>query len=161
LKRIEAKGALPERRGVAIPKKEALLYVEDDDDNWVVAEMRLRNVYELSRAGTAEQACRLLVQRGAEFSAILMDIELRGSELNGVELTELLRGKRQRTAVPLYARALPVLNTPVVFVTAHGAKYSDSYLLHAGGSKVISKPVNFGELNVALTQLHLARIRQR
>jgi CheY-like chemotaxis protein len=161
LKRIEPKGALFERASQAIPKKEALLYVEDDDDNWVVAEMRLRNAYDLTRAATAEQACRILAQRGAEFSAILMDIELRGSDLNGVELTELLRGMRQRTGAPLYARTLPVLNTPVVFVTAHGAKYSDSYLLHAGGSKVISKPVNFGELNVALTQLHLARIRQR
>lgn len=162
LKKIEPKGALSERGKITpIPKKEALLYVEDDNDNWIVTEMRLRNVYDLARAVTAEQACRILAQRGAQFSAILMDIELRGSELNGVELTELLRGKRSRASAPAYARAIPILDTPVVFVTAHGAKYSDSYLLHAGGSKVISKPVNFGELNVALTQLHLERIRLR
>jgi CheY-like chemotaxis protein len=162
LKKIEPKVVSPERRATGpIAKREALLYVEDDDDNWLVTEMRLKRVYELARAVSAEQACQILTQRGALFSAILMDIELRGSELNGVELTELLRGKRSRSSAPRYAHGLPLLQTPIVFVTAHGAKYSDSYLLHAGGSKVIAKPVNFGELSIALTQLHLARIRER
>lgn len=162
MKKLEPKPAVTERAAVGpARKKEALLYVEDDDDNWTVTEIRLRNVYELVRAVSSEQACRILAQRGAQFSAILMDIELRGSELNGVELTELLRGKSLRANPPPYTRGVPALDTPIVFVTAHGAKYSDSYLLHAGGSKVIPKPINFGELNIALTQLHLARVRRR
>src|SRR4051812_16758177 len=71
-------------------RKELLLYVEDDDDNWEVAELRLSKSYDLVRAATDEQACRLIRERRAEIDVILMDIELRGSELNGFELTELL-----------------------------------------------------------------------
>lgn len=162
MKRIDPPGAPQARRPAEQErKKEPLLYVEDDDDNWTVTEMRLRSAYDLTRAATAEEACRTLCQRGPEFAAILMDIELRGSELNGVQLTELLRGRLNRSTFPVYTRGVPVLSTPVLFVTAHGAKYSDTFLLNAGGNKVIPKPVNFGELTLALTQLHLARVRQR
>ncbi|MDB4990712.1 MAG: Multi-sensor hybrid histidine kinase [Myxococcaceae bacterium] len=160
MKRIGSKnepglGAAGHERAV---HREHVLYVEDDDSNWRVAELRLSQGYDLLRASNSEQACRVIHQRGTELAAILMDIELRGSELNGVELTKLIRGKRSAVEVPAYARDLPtLLNTPIIFVTAHGAKYSDAQLLLAGGDKVIGKPVDFGALSVALTQLHLAR----
>jgi CheY-like chemotaxis protein len=139
--------------------REQLLYVEDDDANWRVAELRLSQGYELCRADGAEATCRVLRQRGSELAAILMDIELRGSELNGVELTKLIRGKRtELEQLPAYARDLPVLlHTPIIFVTAYGAKYTDAQLIFAGGDKIIAKPVDFGALSLALTQLHLAR----
>jgi CheY-like chemotaxis protein len=153
---------IEQRRPPELPRKrELLLYVEDDDDNWIVAEARLKHAYEVVRARSSQQACREIVQRGSEICAILMDIELRGSDLNGVELTELIRGRSTRASLPDYARNVPVLTTPVLFVTAHGAKYSDAALMHAGGNKVIPKPVNFGDLNIALTQLHLERIAKR
>jgi CheY-like chemotaxis protein len=157
VKKIEQRPRLTE----PTRKRELLLYVEDDDDNWIVTETRLKHVYDIVRARTAQQACREIVQRGSEITAILMDIELRGSDLNGVELTELFRGKSMHPSLPDYTRNVPVLTTPVLFVTAHGAKYSDAALMHAGGNKVIPKPVNFGDLNLALTQLHLARIAKR
>src|SRR5262245_29711087 len=106
------------RQSEAPRGKEALLYVEDDDDNWTVADMRLRNAYELVRAANSEQACRILAQRGHEFAAILMDIELRGSDLNGVELAQLLRGRSTRAQLPTYAKAVPVSDVPLLFVTA-------------------------------------------
>jgi CheY-like chemotaxis protein len=138
--------------------REQLLYVEDDDSNFRVADLRLSTVYELIRAENSEQACRVLRDRGDELSAILMDIELRGSDLNGVDLTKLIRGKRAELTLPAYAQATPTLmQVPIIFVTAHGAKYSDAHLLFAGGDKVISKPVDFSALNLALTQLHLSR----
>jgi CheY-like chemotaxis protein len=138
--------------------REQLLYVEDDDSNWRVAELRLSQGYELIRASNSEQACRIAQQRGLALAAVLMDIELRGSELNGVELTKLFRGKPGERELPGYARGLPTLDgVPIIFVTAHGAKYSDADLIAAGGDKVIAKPVDFGALSVALTQLHLAR----
>lgn len=161
MKKIDPQARPEPRRTDPLRKRELLLYVEDDDDNWTVAEARLQHVYEVVRASTSEEACRVIGQRGPDLSAILMDIELRGSDLNGVELTELLRGRSTRPFLPAYARGLPSLATPVLFVTAHGAKYSDAALMNAGGSKVIPKPVNFGELNIALTQLHLARIAKR
>lgn len=146
------------RRPSLPPRRELLLYVEDDDDNWEVAALRLRNCYEILRAPNAKEACKLLARKGRALSAILMDIELRGSELNGIQLTQLIRGKITLHGLPAYARGVPTLQTPIIFVTAHGARYSDTHLLLAGGDKVISKPVDFGALNVALTQLHLSRI---
>jgi CheY-like chemotaxis protein len=139
-------------------RREVLLYVEDDDDNWRVAQLRLSEGYELIRARNAAEACRALEYRGTELSAILMDIELRGSDLDGVQLTQLVRGKAPRGTLPAYARGVSALNTPIIFVTAHGAKYGDTQLILAGGDKVISKPIDFGALNLAITQLHLSRM---
>jgi CheY-like chemotaxis protein len=153
----EAEPGAPQRPRVL--RREQILYVEDDDSNWRVAELRLNTGYDLRRADSAEAACRFIKQSGAELTAILMDIELRGSELNGVDLTKLIRGKRaELEQVPSYARDLPTLpQTPIIFVTAHGARYTDAQLLAAGGDKVIAKPVDFGALSIALTQLHLSR----
>jgi CheY-like chemotaxis protein len=139
-----------------VRQRDLVLYVEDNEDNWHVAQLRLRERYALLRAGDAREACRIIGTRGPELSAVLMDIELRGSELNGLELVELLRGKRPGATAPDFARALPALAAPIVFVTAHGAKYPDEQLLAAGGDKVIAKPVDFGALSLALTQLHLS-----
>ena len=81
-------GTRPDERRSITPslrpamRREVLLYVEDDDDNWRVAQLRLSEGYELIRARNAAEACRALEYRGAELSAILMDIELRGSDLD-------------------------------------------------------------------------------
>lgn len=154
-------GSKDERASVRPPRprhRELVLYVEDDDTNWSVAELRLSQGYELLRAANAAEACRIVRARGTEIAAILMDIELRGSELNGVELTKAIRGKHTTLPPPPYARDMPaLLHTPIIFVTAHGAKYSDAQLVFAGGDKVIAKPVDFGILSLALTELHLTR----
>jgi CheY-like chemotaxis protein len=138
-----------------------LLYVEDDDENWDVAEYRLNRAYQMVRAATAEEACREVRQRGRGISVILMDIELRGSELNGIELTELFRGKRLSRALPPYAVDLPPVTQPIIFVTAHGARYTDVELMLFGADKVIAKPVDFAALNLAVTSLQLARSPRR
>ena len=88
-----------------------------------------------------------------ELMAILMDIELRGSELNGIELTELFRGKRPAKSLPDYARGLPTFTNPIIFVTAHGARYSDVELMLFGADRVIAKPVNFQALTLALQSI--------
>lgn len=136
-------------------RPELLLYVEDDDDNWEVAELRLGKAYELIRACNDEQACQLLRDRRADISVILMDIELRGSQLNGVELTELLRGNTlpHKPILPSYAQNLPVMSKPVIYVTANGARYTSAQLMLSGADKVIEKPVNFMQLQMALAEL--------
>jgi CheY-like chemotaxis protein len=134
---------------------EQLLYVEDDDDNWEVAEYRLADSYNLVRAKTAEEACAIIRARRAEIDVILMDIELRGSDLNGVELTELLRGNRlpASRSIPNYARNLPLFSKPVIYVTAHGRRYTSVQLMLSGADKVIAKPVNFADLRAAIADL--------
>jgi len=136
--------------------RETLLYVEDDDENWDVAEYRLSKAYNIVRAATSEQACREVQQRGRAFAAILMDIELRGSELNGIELTELFRGKRPGKVLPDYAAGMPTFTNPIIFVTAHGARYSDVELMLFGADRVIAKPVNFATLTLALQSIQFA-----
>ena len=137
-------------------ERDLILYIEDDDQNWDVAKLRLEGSYELLRAANAEQACRAVRERGAEISAILMDIELRGSDLNGVELTELYRGRLKSHDLPAYAQGLPLFTKPIIFVTAHGARYSDVELMLFGADKVIPKPVNFLSLSLALATLQLS-----
>jgi CheY-like chemotaxis protein len=140
-------------------RRELILYVEDDDDNWEIAELRLARRYELVRARNDEQACRILRDRHHEIDLILMDIELRGSELNGIELTELLRGNTlpERSLLPSYARNLSPVSKPVVFVTAHGARFTRVQLLLSGADKVITKPVDFADLQVVVRELLAAR----
>lgn len=136
-------------------RRELLLYVEDDDDNWEVAEYRLSESYDIIRAANAEEACKIVRERRSEIDLILMDIELRGSDLNGVELTELLRGNSLPASkmVPAYARNLPPVSKPVIYVTAHGKRYTNVQLMLSGADKVIAKPVNFADLRNAVSEL--------
>jgi len=151
-----------ERRPSIRPeKRDLILYVEDDDENWDVAEYRLSRSFDMLRAPTSERACHWVRERGAEISVILMDIELRGSELNGTELTELLRGRPAKRPLPDYAQDMPLVTKPIIFVTAHGARYSDVELMLFGADKVIAKPVNFAALNLALTSLQLSHATRR
>jgi CheY-like chemotaxis protein len=140
-------------------RRELLLYVEDNDDNWEIAQLRLGKAYDLLRASTDEEACRLIRQHRGEIDVILMDIELMGSVLNGVELTHLLRGSPLPDGRPLpeFARGLPPVSKPVIYVTARGAHYPDTQLMRSGGDKVISKPVDFMQLQMALSELVMER----
>ena len=147
----------PQEKG----RRDTILYVEDDDENWDVAEYRLSNVYHMVRAANSEQACRLVVEHARDITVILMDIELRGSELDGIELTTLFRGKPLNRLVPAYARDLPTVTKPIIFVTAHGVRYSDVELMLFGADKVIPKPVKFEALSLALTSLQLSQALKR
>jgi CheY-like chemotaxis protein len=140
-------------------RPDVLLYVEDDDDNWEVAELRLGKHFAMLRATDDASACRIVRERRGEIDIILMDIELRGSALNGVELTELLRGHcaKPRDTLPEYARDLPVISKPIIYVTAHGARYTNVRLMLSGADRVIPKPVDFTSLQVALSELLLDR----
>jgi CheY-like chemotaxis protein len=141
----------PERRAESKP---VILYVEDDEDNWDVASLRLGNHYELLRASSAEEACTVLREHGHRLSLVMMDIELRGSDFSGTELTDLWRGQRASDeALPAYARNLPKLTKPILFVTAHSAQHELVKVMLAGGEQVISKPVNFADLLAALERL--------
>jgi CheY-like chemotaxis protein len=153
LRQPVARSLLPDLR------REVLLYVEDDDDNWAVAELRLGKSYEMVRARTDREACDVLRERRFEIDVVLMDIELRGCELNGVELTQLLRGNRLPAGrvVPAYARDLPPMSKPVIYVTANGARYTSVQLMLSGADKVIAKPVDFQELQTVLSDFLMER----
>jgi len=131
-----------------------VLYVEDNDDNWSVAELRLSSVYRLIRASNDREACALLIEHAAELYFVLMDVELQGSTLDGIALTKVLRGRLPADQVPDYARRVQVSNVPVVFVTAYHAAFGPA-MQAAGGNLVVPKPVEFRQLIRALTSMHL------
>ena len=115
-----------------------LLYVEDNDANWEVAQLLLKGTYRLSRARNAKEAVSHLETSG--FDLILMDIELGGSDLDGIQLTQLFRGTLPNP--PSFASTLKPVDTPIVFVTAYTARYGDSELQAKGGDGVVHKPVD-------------------
>jgi serine/threonine protein kinase/CheY-like chemotaxis protein len=138
-------------------KRDRVLYVEDEAENRDVAELRLRRSYELLLAKNDEEACRILRDEGSTLSAVLMDIQLKGSALDGIELVHLIRGTLSEAKKPAYARGIAPLKLPVFFVTAYGGRYSTDELLAAGAERVVSKPVNFAELTLALIDIHLKK----
>lgn len=149
-------GATPVPLG-RTPNARPLLYVEDNDENWHVAELRLASRFELVRAKNDMQACAHLRSRGSDFVAVLMDIELQGSQLNGIDLTRLLRGRPIECALPAFASDCPTLNVPIIFMTAYGDVYSEAALRTAGGDLVLTKPIDFKQLNMALMNLYVNR----
>ena len=137
---------------------DTLLYVEDDDASWLAAYPRLKRSYNLLRAANDREACAAIVEHKDTLVAILMDIELRGSALDGIQLTRLLRGRIGTSDLPPYAQAVKPLSVPVLFVTTPGVRASEAELLAAGGNKVLAKPIDFLQLTSALTHLRLQRI---
>src|SRR5687768_5305212 len=141
------------------PESELVLYVEDDTDNWRVTRARLRRRFRLVWARTAREACELLKTHAEQIFAILMDIELKGSELDGIQLTRLIRGTYDRELGPSYARDVPVLDrVPILFVTAYGPQYPEAELIAAGGNRRLTKPVDFAELSLSLSLLDVEQL---
>ncbi|MET0385688.1 MAG: response regulator [Polyangiales bacterium] len=145
----------------AEPSKEPrklVLYVEDDEANREVASARLAKGYQVVLAVDDREACKAVLEHGAQLSLILMDIELQGSALNGIDLTRLFRGKPSAVIAPSYAVGMTPIDTPILFVTAYGERYDRSELLAAGGDEIIQKPVDFVALHTAMARAYLGRL---
>jgi CheY-like chemotaxis protein len=135
--------------------RQLVLYVEDNADNREVASARLKSTYEVLLAADDRAACEVLARYGAKLSLVLMDIELKGSLLSGVDLARLIRGKLEPHRSQPYTAAVPQLDVPIIFVTAYGKSYPRADLLLAGGGEVIDKPINFVQLHTAMTRQYL------
>ena len=130
-----------------------VLFVEDDAANALVLRSRLSEELEVLSAQNDLEACDVVRARHAELHCVLMDIELRGSALNGTQLTQLFRGLPLDVELPAYARDLPVLKHPIIYITAHSAHFDDEQLLHTGADLIMAKPVSFVRLLFALGQV--------
>jgi CheY-like chemotaxis protein len=134
-----------------------ILYVEDEDENWLVAELLLRRGYDLLRARDDREACAAVIDQHDKLTAVLMDIQLAGSRLDGIKLTRLFRGRLSTPDLPAYARLVRPIEVPIVFVTAYGARYTESDLIAAGGDTLLPKPVDFLRLTTTLRRLEMQR----
>lgn len=145
---------------VSARPRHRILYVEDNDDNWNVIEFRTGASYELLRAQNDREACDIL-RAAPELYVVLMDVELSGSKLNGIQLTKLIRGQLPREQQPFYATGIAPSDVPIIFVTAFAAAYPNAELVAAGANDVLPKPVDFTRLNLALTKLFVGRTLNR
>lgn len=123
-----------------------ILYVEDNAINSKVVTYGLRGRYDVVIAATARRACQLVATRHDDFVAVLMDIELQGSELDGIELTRLFRGNLYGAALPDYVAGVNALAVPIIIVTAYAERYTDEFLLQAGANACMRKPLNLARL---------------
>ena len=124
--------------------------MEDEDTNWEVTQLSLRDKFALQRASTSAEAFAMLDRE--KFDLILMDIQLSGSDLNGIEITQSLRGLTTG-GVPDYAKNVDCQGARIIFVTAYSARYTKEELIEAGGDDLITKPVDFTRLSLAISRL--------
>ncbi len=141
----------PQTKDVIDPSKPLLLYVEDEDDNWEVTELRLRGRYKLVRAADDQAACEIVRRHGSTLYAVLMDIQLKGSRLDGIQLCRLFKGQLEGDLPPYAWRC--TTPAPIFFVTAYGNQYTEEELIAAGGTALITKPVDFVRLDLALARV--------
>src|SRR5262245_48365810 len=136
-------------------RQRLVLYVEDYADNFEVAELHLGRRYRLLWAPDDKTACDHLRKHAHELTAVLMDIQLKGSQLDGIQLARIIRGTLTEPKLPSYAQDVPPTGVPIFFLTAYGSIYSEKELLESGGTRVLAKPVDFVDLTLALARVHL------
>ncbi len=127
-----------------------VLYVEDEDLNWEVMFHMLEGDFRLTRAKNSVEAFEMLENKS--FEVVLMDIQLAGSDLSGIEITKLMKGKFNGP-IPTYATPEKNYEAPVIFVTAYAVAYDKKDLIGFGGTDLFFKPVEFPELTQAIKQL--------
>ena len=130
-----------------------VLYVEDNAINSKVVRYGLRGRYDVVVAATAREACDLVRARRDDFIAVLMDIELQGSELDGIDLTRLFRGNLDGDTLPDYAAGVRTIEVPIIIVTAYVERYTDEYLLEAGANACMRKPLDLSGLRDLLLSI--------
>ena len=110
-----------------------ILYVEDDETNFDIARSILSQGFDVDWASSSDQAIDKLGSRS--YDLLLMDIELSGSAMSGLDLTQELRsGRFDRTEQRLS-------ELPIIIVTAYTAAYSENELLSIGANAMLYKPI--------------------
>lgn len=138
-----------------------ILYVEDDADTFRLAALRLKDKYQLVNAATDREACAQLEAWGDRLYAVLMDVELQGSALDGLALVQLLRGQLPAARTPAWARRVPQLNIPIIVMTAYPEKHSEAEARTLGATHFVPKPIDFRRLNLALAQANILSVMAR
>lgn len=142
--------------------KPLVLYVEDDVDTFKLAQARLQARYEVINAATDRAAAELISKHGEDLYAVLMDIELQGSTLDGLALVKAMRGMTAKTALPPWAQAMPTLpHVPVIVMTAYVTRYTEAEVKAVGATHFLTKPIDFMRLNLALAQANIQSVMAR
>jgi CheY-like chemotaxis protein len=142
--------------------KPLVLYVEDDADTFKLAQLRLEAKYELINAPTDRRAFGLLLEHHVDLFAVLMDIELKESVLDGLGLVKAIRGLTAKNALPSWAQGLPALpHLPIIVMTEYATRYSEDQVKAVGANYFLTKPIDFMRLNLALAQVNIQSVMAR
>ena len=116
---------------------QAVLYVEDEDVNWEVAELSLRSKFNLTRAKTAQEAFGLLATK--TFDLILMDCQM--PSMSGLEATRRLLAR------------YPEQGLKIAAVTADATMEGARECQRAGMCAHLSKPFSMNELETLIADV--------
>ena len=130
-----------------------------DDASFDETSTRLRAAYKVVRAQKDREACAAIREHHTKLVAVLLDVDMPGSILDGILLTRILRGRVPSMGVPPFARNLPALDVPIVLVTHRPDSYAAEDMRRYGGDRLMRKPVEIHKLTLALTDWHLLRGR--
>ena len=114
-------------------KHPKVLYIEDNEMNFDIARSILDSQFKIDWASSSDQAISKLEEE--RYDLVLMDIELAGSALSGIDLTQEIRSGRFDSD----GRRLSKL--PIIIVTAYMAAYSEDELLSLGADAMLYKPM--------------------
>lgn len=134
-----------------------VLFVDIDDAHFEQTSERMRKAYKLVRAQKDREACELIREHHEDLVAVLLDVDMPGSILDGILLTRILRGRVPAMGVPPFARNLPAIDVPIFLVTSRSESYADEDMRRYGGDRLMQKPLEIHKLTLALTDWHLAR----
>jgi CheY-like chemotaxis protein len=81
-----------------------------------------------------------------------MDVQLAGSEYNGIEICEILSGLKPEEELCDFAKGIRT-DIPIVIVTAYASLYTKEQMLKSGAKDFITKPVDFTHLLIVLSRL--------
>ena len=134
-----------------------VLYVDVEDTSFDETSERLRRAYKLVRAQKDRDACEAIRENHEDLVAVVLDVDMPGSILDGILLTRILRGRVPAMGVPPFARNLPDIDVPIILVTSRADSYANEDMRRYGGDRLMQKPVEIHKLTLALTDWHLAR----
>lgn len=106
-----------------------VLLVEDNDINREIATQLLSDAgLEIDTAENGRIACEMVSRHGADYSAILMDVQM--PEMDGLEATAVIRGEWASDRLPIIA------------MTAHAYEEERQRCFAAGMNDHVAKPVD-------------------
>ena len=120
-----------------------ILVVDDNFENRQLLAEILREVAECDFAASGKEAIEaynLSLQRGDQYSLILLDIEL--PEINGLEILEKIRESEKDAGIGLGD------GIPIIIVTAYEKRFLEAY--EKGCDDYVLKPI---DANILLTKL--------
>lgn len=113
-------------------KKGKLLIVEDDESTISIYTYALKKYFEITAARTSEEF-REVLKKG-QYNMFIMDLALKGSSRDGIELVQELR------TLENYKQ------TPIFVITGNSLNFEEQKSIDAGATEFMRKPIDLKKL---------------